>query len=59
MAIGIVTAFFFKITPRTHAVLMKELERLRSGGNKSDADAESRAVAEKLTGIPYDKLYTK
>jgi oligogalacturonide transporter len=54
---GICLSFFFHITPETHAVLKKELSRLQAGGRKDDADADVRAVVERLTGIRYENLY--
>jgi oligogalacturonide transporter len=54
---GIMLATRFRITPATHAVLIREINRLRDGGKKVDADAHDRRVCEELTGVPYDKLY--
>ncbi len=54
---GILFATLFKITPETHAILKAELERLREGGRKEDADPKTRKVCETLTGVEYQKLY--
>ncbi len=56
--IGFLLASQFKINPKTHKILRKELERLRNGGNKESVDEETKKVCEKLTGISYKKLYS-
>ena len=56
---GIIVAFKFGITPQTHAVLMKEIHRLKEGGAMADVTPETRQVCETLTGQPYEKLYKK
>ncbi len=53
---GIFIARRFSITPQTHAILIAEIERLKSGGSKKDVDAETRKVCEELTGKPYEHL---
>lgn len=58
-ALGIIVSTRFRITPATHAVLAGELDRLRAGGSKADADEHTREVLETLTGHPYDKLYPR
>ncbi len=57
--IAIICSLYFKITPETHQVLHDELERLKAGGSKSDATTETKEVLETITGLPYEKLYTK
>jgi oligogalacturonide transporter len=57
IVLGIGVSFLFRITPETHAVLKRELSRLREGGSKEDADPEARAVVERLTGVEYGSLY--
>jgi len=54
---GIFTAFLYKMTPQNHKIVVKEIERLENGGSKEDVDGKTRAVCEKLTGLPYEKLY--
>jgi len=53
---GILVSLRFRLDPRTHAVLMSEIERLR-GGATEPANAESRAVVEDLSGWRYDRLW--
>lgn len=55
---GIYSSLKFPITPETHAIMRSEIDRLRSGGSKDDADPEVRTVCERLTGHPYDSLYS-
>ncbi len=50
---GLLIASRFRITPRSHAVLSAELERLRAGGNADEVEAEVREVCERLSGQPY------
>ncbi len=59
IVLGILAGLKFGITPATHAVLMKEIHRLKEGGSRSDVDPETRAVCEKLTGHRYEMLYRK
>ncbi|MBN2875860.1 MAG: MFS transporter [Spirochaetales bacterium] len=51
---GIAAASRFRINPRTHAVLERELIRLRAGGQASEVEPETRRICELLSGIPYD-----
>lgn len=55
--LGILFARRFRITPETHAVLMKEIDRLKGGGRKEDVTPETRKICEQLTGLSYDTLY--
>lgn len=57
--LGIIVATRFKITPKTHAILRAEIQRLKNGGEKSAVDADTKKVCETLTGIAYEKLYQK
>ncbi|MCP4751461.1 MAG: MFS transporter [Proteobacteria bacterium] len=54
---GIIIAFFYKLNPRNHKVIVAEIERLENGGRKEEVDPETRAVCEELTGLPYTKMY--
>jgi len=56
--LGILIAFGFKVTPQAHAILTKEIERLKSGGDKKDVDLKTRETCESITGIPYENLYS-
>jgi oligogalacturonide transporter len=54
LVLGIVASFWFRITPKTHAVLEAELIRLRAGGSPAEVTPEARSVCELLTGHPYE-----
>jgi oligogalacturonide transporter len=55
--LGILVSIRFPITPSTHAVLQKEIKRLREGGSKEEVDPAVERVCVSLTGIPYKELY--
>jgi len=54
---GIVIAFFYKMTPQNHQIIVAEIERLENGGSKKDVDSKTRSICEELTGLPYEKMY--
>ncbi len=54
--LGIIAATKFNITPVNHAILMKEIERIKNGGSEYDVDDETRRVCELLTGKKYSEL---
>jgi oligogalacturonide transporter len=53
---GIFVSSKFILNPRTHDILMKEIEHLRAGG-KTPTSEESRKVVENLSGWSYDRLW--
>lgn len=55
--LGILVTRAFRMTPGNHAIMVAELERLRSGGAKSEASKEARAVCEKVTGGKWAELW--
>ncbi len=57
MVLGIVCAAMFKVTPYTHTILMRELDRLRKGGKRNKATSRAIKVCEEVTGIAYPELY--
>ncbi len=54
---GIVTAQFFKLTPKTHKIIVDEYARLEAGGKKEDVDPEVKKICEKVSGFKYEDLY--
>lgn len=50
LLLGLVFASQFKVTPENHQIILNEIKRLESGGNKQDADAKTKAVCELLIG---------
>jgi oligogalacturonide transporter len=57
LLIGIIFSFRFKITPEKHAILIQEIDRLKAGGEKANADSTTKQVCEEITGITYEKLW--
>ncbi|WP_076068867.1 MFS transporter [Sphingomonas montana] len=56
LCFGVLVSFRFRLDPRTHAILMEEIERLRAG-DPTPPDADRRAVVEDLSGWRYDQLW--
>jgi oligogalacturonide transporter len=54
LAFGFFVSTRFRLNRDTHAVLMREIERFKSGGQTAPAD---RAVVEDLTGCRYEDLW--
>ena len=54
---GVFISTRFPITPSNHAVLRREIDRLRGGGSLADVDPETKRICEKLSGHPYETLY--
>lgn len=57
IVIGFISSFRFKISPGNHKVMMDEIDRLKSGGQKSDVTDQTKAVCEMITGITYEVLW--
>lgn len=55
--VALILAITFKLDAKTHAVLIDEINRLKSGGKKSDVTPDTKKTVESLTGIKYDKLW--
>ena len=49
----------YKVTPKTHAVLRKEIERLKAGGKKEEVELKTKEICELLTGFKYENLFDK
>lgn len=47
----------FRLNKHNHGVLVKELERMRQGGELNDAPAETKSVIEELTGYPHAETW--
>ena len=54
---GIYYTYQMKLDRQNHAVLLKEIARIKAGGSIADAPAEARAVAEELTGRKYEQCW--
>ena len=59
VTIALFMSLKFKITPQSHSLLRKEIERLEDGGKREHSDAETRRVCELITGLPYEELYPR
>ncbi len=57
IVLGISFGLKFKITPTTHAILVKEITRLKEGGSKDDVQPDVKVVCEQLSGYRYDDVY--
>ncbi|MDR3128134.1 MAG: MFS transporter [Bifidobacteriaceae bacterium] len=55
--VALVVSFSFRLNRHTHAVLVKEIDRLEAGGSKDDVSQEAKDITEKLTGHPYATLW--
>ncbi|GAB4058888.1 MFS transporter [Uliginosibacterium sediminicola] len=54
---GIYYTTQMKLDRKNHAVLLKEIARIKAGGKIEDASAEARAIAEELTGWKYEQCW--
>lgn len=57
LAISFYITYRFKLTQKTHSILIKEVARRKLGGSAQDCDQETRDVILALTGYPYDKVW--
>ncbi|MCH8686175.1 MFS transporter [Pedomonas mirosovicensis] len=53
---GVLVSLRFRLDPRTHAVLMEEIDRFKNTPN-APASAEARAIVEDLSGWPHEQLW--
>jgi len=58
LVMGILISMKFKLTKKTHAILMREIARFKSG-ESTPATAEDKRIVEDLTGWPYERLWGK
>jgi len=54
---GLIVSTRFKITPENHSILMQEIERLKNGGLKTDAEKHTIDICELISGKEYGDLY--
>lgn len=59
LTVGLFSARGFSLNRHNHALLIAEIQRRHAGGNPAEASAETRAVAERLTGWPWASLWGK
>ncbi|MBC9031880.1 MFS transporter [Sphingomonas sp. JC676] len=56
LALGVLVSLRFHLNPKTHAILMHEIERLRQG-EANPSSPEARKVVEDLSGWRYEQLW--
>jgi oligogalacturonide transporter len=56
LVLGVLVSLRFHLNPKTHAMLMGEIERLRQG-DATPPDPEVRRVVENLSGWRYEQLW--
>lgn len=56
LVFGVIVSLRFRLSPATHAVLMREIEHLRRGA-RTPTSPEAQAVVEDLSGWRYDQLW--
>jgi oligogalacturonide transporter len=56
LAFGVFVSTRFRLTPRTHGILMAEIEHLRAG-HRTPTTPEHGAIVEDLAGWRYDQLW--
>ena len=57
LAISFYITYRFKLTQKTHSLLVKEVARRKLGGNAEDCDEETRDVIRALTGYAYNEVW--
>jgi len=57
LGFGILVSLRFHLDPRTHAILMREIEHLRADAASAPSSPENRAVVELLSGWSYERLW--
>lgn len=56
LVFGVIVSLRFRLTPRTHAILLDEIEHLRAGA-VVPTSPEAGAIVEDLSGWRYDQLW--
>jgi oligogalacturonide transporter len=57
LAFGIVVSWRFKLTPKTHAILVREVERLRQDPMAEPSSQSTRELVEDLSGWRFEHLW--
>lgn len=57
LIIGFIISYGFKINPSNHQTMIREIDRLRQDGPKSQVEPDTRHVVEIITGLPYEDLW--
>lgn len=54
---GIIISRRFHLNRENHLTLLREVERLKQGGEKAQVDTQTRSTVEMLTGLPYEQCW--
>lgn len=57
LACAFATTLFFHLNKQNHVIIRKEIDRLHHGGRLEDMDAQTRRVAEDITGMKIAQLW--
>lgn len=57
VGISLVISFKFKLSKKTHSIMINEINRLKNNGSMEQADDETRSVLKALTGWDYENLW--
>ncbi|MEP7008230.1 MAG: MFS transporter, partial [Sphingomonas bacterium] len=57
LVFGVFVSTRFRLDPRTHAVLMAEIEHFRANADATPTSPEARAIVEDLSGWRYEALW--
>jgi oligogalacturonide transporter len=57
LAIGCISALYFKLTKDSHKLLVDEVNRVKDGGSKADVTPEAKQAIEELTGWKYEQCF--
>ncbi|MGG4412252.1 MFS transporter [Niallia taxi] len=55
--IAIFVTYKMKLDSKTHAMIIKEIERINNGGSKLEVDKETKEMVEYLTGFKYEECF--
>lgn len=56
LVLGVLVSTRFKLNPKTHVILLEEIERFRSGV-RTPSDPQHQRIVEDLSGWKYDRLW--
>lgn len=55
--LGIISSFMMKLDAKHHKIILAELKRVHEGGKLEEADPETKAICEQLTGFKYENCF--
>ncbi|MGG1217419.1 MFS transporter [Priestia endophytica] len=57
IVISLIVAFRFKLSKKTHSIMLAEINRLKANGTMEQADEQTRMTLKALTGWEYENLW--